>query len=99
MSISTASMSAVNRTRFEGPWLSIEGIRRTLRNLEFWSEHLFSRRDQPSISLGLAPGNLSAYFSAVSASGTLVYSVEDVGGNRELTWVSRTGQHQAAAAA
>ena len=32
---------------------------------------------------------------AVSASGTLVYSVEDVGGNRELTWVSRTGQHQA----
>jgi serine/threonine-protein kinase len=31
---------------------------------------------------------------AVSANGTLVYSVEDAGGRRELTWVTRTGKRE-----
>jgi len=31
---------------------------------------------------------------AVSASGTLVYSVDDAGARRELTWVTRAGKHE-----
>jgi serine/threonine-protein kinase len=31
---------------------------------------------------------------AVSRSGTLAYAVDDAGGRRELTWVTRTGQRQ-----